>query len=76
MDDAVLLFGVPRRRRAGVDAVLPPGRATQLAALLALRGDWVLRNDLVAQLWPDAAPKRARHNLSQLLYALRRSPWA
>lgn len=71
----MLLFGVPRRRRSGADADLSPGRATQLAALLALRGDWVARDELCAHLWPDADPKRARHNLSQLLYAVRRSDW-
>ncbi len=71
----MLLFGVPRRRRDGVDAVLPPGRATELAALLALRADWFVRDELVAHLWPDADVKRGRHNLSQLLYAARRSAW-
>ena len=59
----------------GADSVLTPGRATQVAALLALRGDWVLREELVAQLWPDADPKRGRHNLSQLVYAVRRNAW-
>jgi len=75
VDDTLVLLGVPRRRGPDGDALLPPGQATQLAALLAVRGDWVTRDDLVTTFWPDAEPRRARHNLSQLLYAMRRSAW-
>lgn len=75
MDDTLALLGVPRRRGPDGDALLPPGQATQLAALLAVRGDWVARDDLVATFWPDADRRRGRHNLSQLLYAMRRSAW-
>ena len=53
----MLLFGVPRRRRAGADAALTPGRATQLAALLALRGDWIVREELVAHLLAGRRPQ-------------------
>jgi len=75
VDDTLVLLGVPRRRAVDGEALLPPGQATQLAALLAIRGDWVARDELVATFWPDAEPKRGRHNLSQLLYAIRRSAW-
>lgn len=75
MDRALLLLGVPRRLTPSGEVALPPGRAVQLAAFLAIRGDWVARDDLTALLWPDAVPQRARASLSQLLYALRRSPW-
>ena len=75
MDDTLALLGVPRRRGPDGDVHLPPGQATQLAALLAVRGDWVARDELVATFWPDAEPKRGRHNLSQLVYAIRRSGW-
>ncbi len=46
-----------------------------MAAFLALRGDWVSRDELVALLWPDTEPRRARHTLSQLLHTVRRSAW-
>jgi predicted ATPase/DNA-binding SARP family transcriptional activator len=75
VDDTLALLGVPRRRDPEGDVLLPPGQATQLAALLAVRGDWVARGDLVATFWPDADRRRGRHNLSQLLYAMRRSAW-
>lgn len=54
---------------------LPTGQATHLAAVLALRDDWSTRDDLTALFWPDAEPQRGRHNLAQLLYAMRRAPW-
>lgn len=54
---------------------LPPGLACHLAAFLALRGDWVPRDELVPLLWPEAAASRGRHNLSQLLYSWRRTSW-
>ena len=90
MESRVHLLGVPRRgppavgtsdpgtREGGAHdgaTPLPPGLAAYLAAFLAIRADWVGRDELVALLWPDAEPRRARHNLSQLLYAVRRSDW-
>ncbi len=71
----VRLLGVARRRLATGEMALPPGRATQLAAVLALRNDWVGRAELVDLLWPDTETDRARRNLSQLLYEIRRTPW-
>jgi len=90
VESRVHLLGVPRRGPPAVAALrpgtpdggagdggapLPPGLAAYLAAFLAIRADWVTRDELVALLWPDAEPRRARHNLSQLLYAVRRSDW-
>ena len=90
MESRVHLLGVPRRGPPAVGTprpgthdggahdggiLLPPGLAAYLAAFLAIRADWVARDELVALLWPDAEPRRARHNLSQLLYAVRRSDW-
>lgn len=57
----------------------PPGGAAgqrkslALLALLAPSGDrGVSRDKLLAFLWPEVAPERAAHRLTQLLYALRR----
>jgi predicted ATPase/DNA-binding SARP family transcriptional activator len=75
VDDGVLLLGVPRRRDANGETALTAGRAAQLAAYLAIRADWLARDELVALLWPDAPPQRGRHTLSQLLYQIRRTPW-
>ncbi len=69
------LLGVPRRVAADGTLELPPGQATHLAAVLALRGEWVARDELAALFWPDADPPRGRHNLAQLLYAMRRADW-
>ena len=49
-------------------------RALALLALLAASGDAGLSRDrLVALLWPEANEERARHSLTQLLYAARRA---
>lgn len=48
------------------------GRRLALLALLALgRGRALTRDKLVALLWPDATPERARPQLSDALYILR-----
>lgn len=49
-------------------------RALALLALLATSGDGGLSRDrLVALLWPESSEERARHSLTQLLYAARRA---
>jgi len=75
MDRSLRLLGVPQRLGAEEPLELPPGQVTHLAALLAIRADWVAREELAALFWPDAEPRRGRHNLAQLLYAIRRAPW-
>ncbi|HET8984477.1 MAG TPA: BTAD domain-containing putative transcriptional regulator, partial [Trueperaceae bacterium] len=75
MEHGLRLLGVPARETAGGTLELPPGQATHLAAVLALRGAWVARDELVALVWPDGDTRRGRHNLAQLLYGMRRAPW-
>ncbi|MEX2501062.1 MAG: BTAD domain-containing putative transcriptional regulator, partial [Trueperaceae bacterium] len=75
MDDGVVLLGVPRRRTPEGETALDVGRPAQFAAYLAVRGDWVGREELIALLWPDSETRQARHTLSQLLYQVRRTPW-
>ena len=49
-------------------------RALALLSALAASGDSGLSRDrLVALLWPEASEERARHSLTQLLYAARRA---
>lgn len=49
-------------------------RALALLALLAVAGDSGLsREKIVGLLWPDSDEERARHSLTQLLYAARRA---
>ena len=74
MENRLRLLGVPTRYAADGPYELPSGQATHLAAVLALRGDWSTRDDIVALFWPDVEPQRGRHNLAQLLYAVRRAP--
>lgn len=75
MEHGLRLLGVPSRDTDGGTLELPPGQATHLAAVLALRSGWVARDELVALLWPDVPVRRGRHNLAQLLYAMRKAPW-
>ena len=63
LDDGVPLGGAASQKRA-----------LALLSLLAASGDAGLSRDrLVALLWPDANEERARHSLTQLLYAARRA---
>ena len=49
-------------------------RALALIAILAVSGESGLSRDrLVALLWPESSEERARHSLTQLLYAARRA---
>lgn len=56
---------------AGV-AVVQRRRLAILALLATAQDRGLSRDKLVAYLWPEADEERARHTLSQLLYALRR----
>ena len=68
------LFGAPAIESAGG---LVTGRAAQghrlaLLAVLALaRGRSVTRDKLIALLWPESPPDRARHQLSDAIYIVR-----
>ena len=49
-------------------------RALALIAILAISGEGGLSRDrLVALLWPESSEERARHSLTQLMYAARRA---
>jgi predicted ATPase/DNA-binding SARP family transcriptional activator len=48
-----------------------PERRYRLLAYLALRGDWVSRDELAALFWPDRAQAAARSNLRKLLFEVR-----
>ncbi len=69
------LLGVPARDTADGTYELPAGQATHLASALALRGDWVARDELASLFWPDVAAPRGRHNLAQLVYSVRHTAW-
>lgn len=56
------------------DAVITPAsdRLFALAFQLCLRaGEYIVRDELVALFWGDAAPTKGRHSLRQMLYRLR-----
>ncbi|HKH91466.1 MAG TPA: hypothetical protein VKA54_06670, partial [Gemmatimonadaceae bacterium] len=53
-------------------AVAQPRRMAVLAVLARAGDRGMARERLVALLWPDADEDRARNNLAQALYALRR----
>ena len=49
-------------------------RVIALLSLLAVAGDGGLSRDkIVGVLWPDSEPERARHSLTQTMYAARRA---
>jgi predicted ATPase/DNA-binding SARP family transcriptional activator len=64
---SVRLLGRPRVERDG-DSVEPPvGKAWALLLVLAARGTWVERSELVYLFWPDQDETQARANLRKLL---------
>jgi DNA-binding SARP family transcriptional activator len=67
------LFGGLRVRQAErVIAEFPPQQLATLLALLALApGRHHVREELIAQLWPEADVEEGRQRLRQLLYTLR-----
>ena len=69
------LFGVPAMEVDGRPLALPFERRTQLAALLALRRQWVPRTEVAALLWPELNDKQAFANLRKTLFRLPLLPW-
>jgi DNA-binding SARP family transcriptional activator len=65
----------PALLQASGDEPLLPERLTQLAIVLAARGDWTTRDQLTALLWPELDDESARRNLRKLLFRARRQPW-
>jgi len=70
------LLGVPHVDDEGEERLLPVGKAACLLAFLAVRADWVRRDELALLFWPDSDEASARHALRQLLYRARAFPWA
>ena len=71
----VRLFGTPALQGSAGTEPLLPERMTQLASVLAARGDWVTRDQLIGLLWPELDDEAARRNLRKLLFRARRQPW-
>ncbi len=69
------LLGAPQALVDGQLQNLTNNKALLLAAYLAYKEDWALRDELLLLFWPDDVEKKARHNLSQLLYLLKNQQW-
>ena len=69
------LFGTPALFEPAGAELLVPERLTQLAVLLAARGDWTTRDHLASLLWPEINDESARRNLRKLLFRARQVPW-
>lgn len=69
------LFGAPAYFADAGGTPLAPERLTQLAVVLAARGEWTTRDQLIALLWPDLPAEAARRNLRKLLFRARAQPW-
>lgn len=63
LDDGIPLGGAASQKRA----------LALLAILAASGGSGLSRDKLVALLWPETSDERARHSLTQLMYAARRA---
>jgi predicted ATPase/DNA-binding SARP family transcriptional activator len=70
------LFGPPAVESGGTTLALAFERRTQLAVLLALRGEWVPRAELATMLWPEQSGKLAFANLRKTLFRLPSLRWA
>src|SRR5512135_3485434 len=67
----VVLFGADGARLLGAAS---QRRILALLSVLAASGEQgVTRDKLVGILWPDSAPRRARHSLTQTMYAARKA---
>ncbi len=70
----VRLFGQLHVQNGDRVCIIPGGKARALLAYLLLHGRSACRRERLAHLlWPDAAPDRARRNLSDTLYRLRQA---
>lgn len=70
------LLGPPELRLGGVPASRPAPTALLLLAFVATQEQGATRGEAVGILWPDMDERKARHNLSQLLYRNRSAPWS
>jgi predicted ATPase/DNA-binding SARP family transcriptional activator/predicted negative regulator of RcsB-dependent stress response len=76
MPVTLYLLGAPRLHGAEGAAPLPLRRYSAILFYLALRGEWVRRDELTFLYWPDRDEASGRRNLRQLLHKARQQPWA
>lgn len=69
----LFLLGCPR---VSSGVLLPLSKATALLAYLAIRADWVTRDELLALFYPNSGESSARNSLRQLLSRAKDSPLA
>lgn len=69
------LLGPPHLDDEGRRLEIAPSKPAALALYLAVHGDWIDRERLVAVFAPDTDEAAARHHLRVLLNRLRRLPW-
>jgi DNA-binding SARP family transcriptional activator/tetratricopeptide (TPR) repeat protein len=65
------LLGPPRIERAGAHFDVPDSAPGYLFCYLAVRAEWVRREEVAAQFWPDASEGASQHNLRVNLNRLR-----
>jgi DNA-binding SARP family transcriptional activator len=69
---AVRLFGRPELDLDGRHRYLAASQVDQCLAYLALRADWVTRDELIFLFWSDRVDAVGRRNLRKLLHRVRR----
>jgi DNA-binding SARP family transcriptional activator len=74
MSTLLRLFGAPVLERPH-PVELPPHRPVWLLLVLAYRGAWVGRGELLALFWPEADEGAARHGLRLWLSRAKAIPW-
>jgi len=75
MPPALALLAAPRVSDASGERPLPANKPTCLLLYLAVRADWVSRDELTLLFWPEGDELSTRHALRQLVYRARREPW-
>jgi len=75
MPPALWLLAAPRVSDASGERPLPANKPTCLLLYLAVRADWVSRDELTLLFWPEGDELSTRHALRQLVYRARREPW-
>jgi len=75
MPPALALLAAPRVSDASGERPLPANKPTCLLLYLAVRADWVSRDELTLLFWPEGDEFSTRHALRQLVYRARREPW-
>ncbi|CAN5642892.1 hypothetical protein BH23DEI1_BH23DEI1_17530 [soil metagenome] len=69
--DAVRLFGRPELREDGRRSYLLANQVHRFVAYLAVRADWVSRDEVIYLFWPDRVDAVGRRNLRKLLHRAR-----